>query len=61
VKRDTAGLGMKVKSTERTKEEADRKLNAKQVRLKEEEGKKKGERLREIFYCSEDVERYLRG
>ncbi|KAK2848501.1 hypothetical protein FQN49_005665 [Arthroderma sp. PD_2] len=46
------------------KEEADkvknaRKLNAKQVRLQEDEKKKKGERLRDAFYRTEDMEKYL--
>lgn len=35
------------------------KLNAKQVRLQEEAKKNQGERLRDIFYRSEDVEKYL--
>ncbi|KAF3483051.1 uncharacterized protein GIQ15_02375 [Arthroderma uncinatum] len=46
------------------KEEADkvknaRKLNAKQVRLQEEEKKKRGEKLRDAFYRIEDMEKYL--
>lgn len=36
-------------------------LNAKEVRKREEEGKKKGERLREMFYRNDDVEKYLGG
>lgn len=36
-------------------------LNAKEVRRREEEGKRKGERLREMFYQNDDVERYLGG
>jgi len=52
---------MKVRPTERTKDEGERKLNARQVRLKEEDGRKKGRRLREMFYCGEDVVRYLGG
>ena len=35
------------------------KLDAKQVRRMEEVGRRKGERLREMFYRSDDVERYL--
>ncbi|EEQ30748.1 hypothetical protein McanMca71_000569 [Microsporum canis] len=48
----------------REKEEADkaknaRKLNAKQVRLQEEEKKRHGEKLRDVFYRTEDMEKYL--
>ncbi|EAS35369.1 G-patch domain-containing protein [Coccidioides immitis RS] len=65
VKHDTAGLGLDVKrmsdaeKKERERQRAAAKLNAKQVRNREEEGKKKAERLREMFYGSEDLEKYL--
>lgn len=36
-------------------------LNAKEVRRREAEGKKKDERLREMFYRNDDVEKYLGG
>jgi hypothetical protein len=37
------------------------KLDAGKVRKLQEKDKRKGEKLREMFYRSEDVERYLRG
>ncbi|KAK3691812.1 hypothetical protein LTR37_018411 [Vermiconidia calcicola] len=37
------------------------KLDAGKVRMKEKEGKKKAERLRNAFYRSDDVEKYLGG
>ncbi|DAA72609.1 TPA_exp: putative G-patch domain protein [Trichophyton benhamiae CBS 112371] len=48
----------------REKEEAIRvknapKLNAKQIRLQEEAKRRQGEKLRDVFYRSEDVEKYL--
>ncbi|PGH02944.1 hypothetical protein AJ79_07481 [Helicocarpus griseus UAMH5409] len=62
VKHDTLGLG--VRPPKRGEENAGKKkrvekLNAKQVRKVEEEGKKKGERLREMFYWDGEVEKYL--
>ncbi|EGC47539.1 G-patch domain-containing protein [Histoplasma capsulatum var. duboisii H88] len=59
VKHDTLGLG--VKQPEKAKQARTRveKLNAKQVRKMEVEGKKKGEKLREMFYASYDIEKYL--
>ncbi|KKZ62047.1 hypothetical protein EMCG_03509 [[Emmonsia] crescens] len=63
VKHDTLGIGVKPpKPGEEKAGKAKKKmekLNAKQVRKLEEEGKKKGERLREMFYAKEEVERYL--
>lgn len=64
IKEDTAGLGMlpraeaekKGKLVQQARVE---KLNAKQVRQRELEAKKRGERLREMFYRSEDVQKYL--
>ncbi|MCJ1375266.1 hypothetical protein MMC20_006500 [Loxospora ochrophaea] len=62
-KRDTAGLGVKLESNdERGSEGAAKKLeklDAKRVRKEEEKGKKKRERLQEMFYRNDDVERYL--
>ncbi|OJD19375.1 hypothetical protein AJ78_00645 [Emergomyces pasteurianus Ep9510] len=63
VKHDTLGLG--VKPPKREKESAVKakkkveKLNAKQVRKLEDDRKKKGESLGEMFYAREDVEKYL--
>lgn len=69
VKHDTFGLGMQidpeaVAAAQRKKQqqrEQRQKLNAKQVRLREMEAKKKGDKLREMFYRSDDVQRYLGG
>lgn len=43
------------------REKGIKKLDAKEVRRKAEKDKKDGEKLREMFYGREDVERYLRG
>ncbi|EEH40223.1 hypothetical protein PAAG_02278 [Paracoccidioides lutzii Pb01] len=64
VKHDTLGLGVKPRKAGEEKAAKGNgkkveKLNAKQVRKLEEDGKKKGERLREMFYAREDVQRYL--
>ncbi|KAL2006294.1 hypothetical protein VTN00DRAFT_9948 [Thermoascus crustaceus] len=63
IKEDTAGLGVpeeeKKKKGRAVKEARVEKLNAKQVRQREMEAKKRGEKLREMFYRSEDVQKYL--
>ncbi|OJD27620.1 hypothetical protein ACJ73_00976 [Blastomyces percursus] len=60
IKHDTLGLGIKPpKSVQEKAKTTVEKLNAKQVRKMEAEGKKKGERLREMFYAREDVDKYL--
>lgn len=65
IKEDTAGLGVpeeekkKKKKGRAGKEARVEKLNAKQVRQREMEAKKRGEKLREMFYRSEDVQKYL--
>ena len=63
VKNDTLGLGVQLaresqKGTggQKSKEE---KLDAKGIRKRGEEEKKKSERLRQLFYQSEEVNRYL--
>lgn len=64
VKNDTVGLGVKidpVKAKAPVKDAKVQKLNAKEVRKMEMEGKKKRERLQEMFYRNEDIERYLGG
>ncbi|KAL1863334.1 hypothetical protein Plec18170_000168 [Paecilomyces lecythidis] len=64
VKNDTVGLGVKIdpiKGKAAVKEAKVQKLNAKEVRKMEMEGKKKRERLQEMFYRNEDIERYLGG
>ncbi|KAI9821674.1 MAG: hypothetical protein M1827_002255 [Pycnora praestabilis] len=63
VKNDTVGLGVKAVGAcskgrwrGRMREE---KLNAKEVRKREEQGKKKRDMLQEMFYRSDDLEQYL--
>lgn len=60
IKNDTIGLGVKVSEREvKKRREPIPKLDAKQVRKKEAESKQRGEKLREMFYRAEDIERYL--
>jgi hypothetical protein len=62
VKNDTVALGRVIEPrSESTKQKAGKaqKLNAKQVRRGELEAKRKGEKLREMFYRRDDVQRYL--
>lgn len=60
-KDDKLGIGVVVpKSAEKRKEKL-HKMDAGRVRKAYEKDKKKGERLREMFYMSDDVERHLRG
>lgn len=60
-KDDKLGIGVVVpKEAEKRKEKLE-KMDAGKVRKAYEKDKKKGERLREMFYMSDDVERYLRG
>lgn len=62
IKNDTAGLGIakpKTSVKDVLKEERVEKLDAKKVRKREEEGRRKRERLQELFYRSDDFERYL--
>ena len=65
-KKDTVGLGVDFsqaeKGTRKLKQWDDepiKKLNAKQVKKMEEERKRKGEKLRNAFYQSDDVAKYL--
>ena len=63
VKHDTVGLGVEIdpsKKIDRDKAKV-QKLNAKQVRKGHAEARKKGEKLREMFYQNDDVQRYLGG
>ncbi|KAI9729290.1 MAG: hypothetical protein M1834_006961 [Cirrosporium novae-zelandiae] len=59
VKNNTLGIGVKLPKKTQMKMEKVRKLNAKEVRRKDAEGRKKADRLREMFYRSEDLDRYL--
>lgn len=63
MKHDTVGLGVEIdpsKKIDRDKAKV-QKLNAKQVRKGHAEARKKGEKLREMFYQNDDVQRYLGG
>ncbi|KAL8790981.1 MAG: hypothetical protein Q9195_006126 [Heterodermia aff. obscurata] len=62
VKNDTVGLGVEkaVGKRQRVAAKVER-LDAKGVRRKELEGRKRGERLQQIFYGADDVEKYLGG
>ncbi|EHA27832.1 hypothetical protein CBS63078_4890 [Aspergillus niger] len=66
LKEDTVGLGavvpeVKDKSGRVQKKQKAKVLNAKEVRRGQLEERKKGERLRELFFRDEDVLRYLGG
>jgi hypothetical protein len=68
-KNDTSGLGMKIdenalaakQKLQQQQQEERNKLNAKQVRLRAMADRKKGDQLRELFYGSDDIQRYLGG
>lgn len=63
-KNDTVGLGVDAKGDGRKRVSMTKqteKLDAGRVRKEEERGRRKGERLREMFYRNDDVERYLGG
>lgn len=59
MKKDTVGLGVINKKKAIVENKEVKKLDAKQIRTKELEARKKGERLRQMFYGKEDVEKYL--
>jgi hypothetical protein len=68
-KNDTIGLGMAIDDKNNTaaarqklrkqQQEQRQKLNAKQVRGAQMADRKKGDQLRELFYGSDDIQRYL--
>jgi hypothetical protein len=61
-KDDKLGIGLILpKEADRRKKEKVEKLDAGKVRKLHEKDKKKAEKLREMFYRNDDVERYLRG
>ncbi|KAG4418677.1 hypothetical protein IFR04_008213 [Cadophora malorum] len=61
-KDDKMGIGVVLpKESDRRKKEKVQKLDAGKVRKVYEQDKKKAERLREMFYRNNDVERYLGG
>ena len=57
MKNDTVGLG--VKKGQVGEKKVVRRLDAKGVRRKDDEDRKRGEKLQEMFYGNLDVERYL--
>ena len=56
---ERAGLGVKAKHLKLYAREKPTELDAGKVRLMEKEGKKKAAELRDAFYRSDDVEKYL--
>ena len=61
VKNDTVGLGVKLKSNKKPQNAKVERMDAKQVRRKDIEDRRKWERLQEMFYGNDDVEKYLGG
>jgi hypothetical protein len=62
IKNDTVGLGMKIEvrnAGAKRKVVKEQKLNARQVRRRELEMKKKDEKLRELFYRNHNIQRHL--
>jgi G-patch domain len=60
IKNDTVGLGMKIEARiAKRKVVKEQKLNARQVRRRELEMKKKDDKLRELFYRSDNIQRHL--
>ncbi|KAK1522163.1 G-patch domain-containing protein [Colletotrichum costaricense] len=60
-KEDKYGLGLKIPKgiQGRIEKKKPQMLDAKQCRKKADEDKRKAERLREMFYASEDIDKYL--
>lgn len=61
VKNDTVGLGVKFEDIKHVQQKKGESLNAKQAKRKDLEDRKKRERLQELFYRNDDVEKYLGG
>ena len=61
VKNNTVGLGVELREPKDVPEEKMEKLDAKKVRKKELEDRRKRESLQQIFYGNDDVEKYLGG
>ena len=59
MKNDTVGLGVKVKRNKKQLDPKVERMNAKQVRKKDTDDKRKWERLQEMFYRNDDIEKYL--
>ncbi|MCJ1277599.1 hypothetical protein MMC21_005413 [Puttea exsequens] len=58
IKNNTVGLGVEFKHQKELKKKVER-LDAKQMRRKETEDRRKREKLQDIFYRSHDIVRYL--
>ena len=61
VKYDTIGLGLQLKEGVGTQEKNKKLLDAGQARRLEFKNKRKGEKLQEIFYGNDDIQKYLGG
>ena len=61
VKNNTVGLGVDLKEPKDIPQEKLEKLDAKKVRKKELEDRRKREKLQQIFYGNDEVEKYLGG
>lgn len=61
LKNDTVGLGVRTKGNKKPLDTKVEKLDAKQIRKKDLEDRKKWERLQQTFYRNDDVEKYLGG
>lgn len=61
LKNDTVGLGVKIKGNKKSKDAKVERMDAKQIRRKDMEDRRKRERLHEMFYSNDDVETYLGG
>ena len=61
VKNDTVGLGVELRESKNLPEKKMERLDAKKVRKTELEDRSKRERLQQIFYGNDDVEKYLGG
>lgn len=58
-KNDTVGLGVRVKRSKKHLDPKVERMNAKQVRRKYTDDRRKWERLQEMFYGNDDTEKYL--
>jgi len=61
VKNDTVGLGVMLEEVKHVKQKKVESLDAKQARKKDLEDRKKMERLHDMFYRNNDLEKYLGG
>ena len=59
MKNDTVGLGVKVKRNKKHPDPKIERMDAKQVRKKDTDDRSKREKLHEMFYRNDDIEKYL--